>query len=90
MILVGFTVYLERCHYHTHHPDRASFERYGQSRGIPLDKAIHAVRADRIVNVPVALTREEVAKILPVVDGDEHVVVIRASLSKTGRGWSVR
>jgi site-specific recombinase XerD len=30
----------------------------------PLDAAIDAVRADRKVNVPVVLTREEVAKVL--------------------------
>jgi integron integrase len=41
----------------------------------PLDEAINAVRADRKVNVPVVLTREEVARVLPLVEGVAHLVV---------------
>ena len=41
----------------------------------PLDEAINAVRADRKVNVPVVLTREEVARLLPLVEGVSHLVV---------------
>ena len=36
---------------------------------VPLDEAINAVRADRKVNVPVELTREEVAQVIPMVEG---------------------
>jgi len=42
---------------------------------VPLDQAIQAVRADRKANVPVVLTREEVAKVIPLVDGVAHLVV---------------
>jgi integron integrase len=42
---------------------------------VPLDAAIEAVRAERKVNVPVVLTREEVRKVLPLVDGVSHLVV---------------
>ena len=42
---------------------------------VPLDQAIQAVRADRRANVPVVLTREEVAKVIPLVDGVAHLVV---------------
>ena len=41
----------------------------------PLDQAINAVRADRQVAVPVVLTREEVARLLPLVEGVPHLVV---------------
>ena len=42
---------------------------------VPLDKAIDAVRAERKANVPVVLTREEVAKVVPRVEGVSHLVV---------------
>jgi integrase len=42
---------------------------------LPLDKAIDAVRAERKANVPVVLTREEVAKVVPRVEGVSHLVV---------------
>ena len=35
----------------------------------PLDDVIDAVRAERKVNVPVVLTREEVMKVIPWVEG---------------------
>lgn len=41
----------------------------------PLDEAINAVRADRKVNVPVVLTREEVAAVISVLDGTHQIVV---------------
>jgi site-specific recombinase XerD len=42
---------------------------------VPLDQTINAVRAERKINVPVVLTREEVAKVIPLVDGVSHLVV---------------
>jgi hypothetical protein len=42
---------------------------------LPLDKAIDAVRAERKAKVPVVLTREEVAKVVPRVEGVSHLVV---------------
>ena len=48
---------------------------YKQVLKVPLDEAINAVRADRKVNVPVVLTREEVARMLPLVEGVGHLVV---------------
>ena len=42
---------------------------------VPLDQAIQAVRAERKANVPVVLTREEVRKVLPLVEGVSHLVV---------------
>lgn len=41
----------------------------------PLDKEINAVRADRKVNVPVVLTREEVSRVLAIMDGVPQLVV---------------
>ena len=40
-----------------------------------LDQRIDAVRAERKLNVPVVLTREEVARILPLVEGVSGLVV---------------
>jgi site-specific recombinase XerD len=40
---------------------------------VPLDEAIAAVRAERKPNVPVVLTREEVARMLPLVEGVAHL-----------------
>jgi integrase len=42
---------------------------------LPLEKVIDAVRAERKANVPVGLTREEVAKVAPRVEGVSHLVV---------------
>ena len=42
---------------------------------VPLDEAIDAVRAQRKLHVPVVLTRGEVARILPLVEGVSHLVV---------------
>jgi len=42
---------------------------------VPLDESINAVRADRKVNVPVVLTREEVARVIPLVEGVAHLIV---------------
>lgn len=41
----------------------------------PLDEKIHAVRADKKVNLPVVLTREEVAQIIPLLEGANQLVV---------------
>ena len=41
----------------------------------PLDKPINAIRAPRKLNVPVVLTREEVARIIPLMDGTSQLVV---------------
>jgi hypothetical protein len=35
---------------------------------LPLSEAINAVRADRKMNVPVVLTREEVMKVIPLLE----------------------
>ena len=48
---------------------------YNKVLKTPLDEAINAVRADRKAHVPVVLTREEVAKVLPLVEGVSHLVV---------------
>jgi integron integrase len=42
---------------------------------VPLAERIDAVRAERKTNVPVVLTREEVARVLPLVEGVSHLVV---------------
>ena len=41
----------------------------------PLDEVIDAVRADRKVNVPVVLTREEVSRIIAVMEGVPQLIV---------------
>jgi integron integrase len=41
----------------------------------PLDQAINAIRADKKLNLPVVLTREEVMKIIPLVEGVPQLVV---------------
>ena len=48
---------------------------YKQVLNVPLDQAIQAVRAERKANVPVVLTRAEVAQVLPLVEGVSHLVV---------------
>ena len=41
----------------------------------PLDEVIDAVRAERKVNVPVVLTREEVSKVVAVLEGVPQLIV---------------
>jgi len=48
---------------------------YKHVLNVPLDQAIQAVRAERKANVPVVLTRAEVAQVLPLVEGASHLVV---------------
>ena len=40
-----------------------------------LDQEINAVRANRKVNVPVVLTRDEVAKVIPLLEGSSQLIV---------------
>ena len=42
---------------------------------LPLNETINAVRADRKENVPVILTREEVAKVISLMDGVPQLIV---------------
>src|SRR5438105_331344 len=48
---------------------------YRQVLKIPLDEKIDAVRAERKVNVPVVLTSQEVAKVVPFLEGEPHLIV---------------
>src|SRR6266581_1607983 len=48
---------------------------YRQVLKIPLDEKIDAVRAERKVNVPVVLSSQEVAKLLPLLDGEPQLIV---------------
>src|ERR1035437_5571032 len=41
----------------------------------PLDEVIDAVRAERKVNVPMVLTREEVARVIAVMEGVPQLIV---------------
>src|ERR1017187_6988701 len=41
----------------------------------PLDEVIDAVRAERKVNVPVVLTREEVSRVIAVMEGAPQLIV---------------
>jgi integrase len=41
----------------------------------PLDEVIDAVRAERKVNVPVVLTREEVSRVMAVLEGVPQLIV---------------
>ncbi len=41
----------------------------------PLDETIHAVRAEKKLNVPVVLTREKVMKAIPLMDGVSQLIV---------------
>jgi integron integrase len=41
----------------------------------PLDETINAARAEKKLNVPVVLTREEVMKVIPLLDGVPQLVV---------------
>ena len=42
---------------------------------LPLNETINAVRADRKVNVPVVLTREEVVKVISFLEGVRQLIV---------------
>lgn len=42
---------------------------------LPLNETINAVRADRKVNVPVVLTREEVVKVISLLEGAQQLIV---------------
>jgi integron integrase len=48
---------------------------YRQVLKVPLDEKIDAVRAERKVNVPVVLTREEVAKVVSLLGGEAQTIV---------------
>ena len=58
---------------------------YRQVLKAPLDEKIDAVRADRKVNVPVVLTREEVAKVVSLLDG-VSAVCAGTEVSQCGQG----
>jgi integron integrase len=48
---------------------------YKKVLDLPLDKKINAVRADKKVNLPVVLTREEVARVIPLLEGASQLIV---------------
>ncbi len=48
---------------------------YRQVLQQPLNEKIDAVRADRKVNLPVVLTRDEVAKVVALLEGDPQLIV---------------
>ena len=48
---------------------------YKQVLEQPLDARINAVRADKKVNLPVVLTREEVARLIPLLEGTTQLIV---------------
>src|ERR1035441_3298647 len=48
---------------------------YKKVLAMPLDERIDAVRAERKVNVPVVLTREEVSRVLAVMEGVPQLIV---------------
>jgi integron integrase len=48
---------------------------YRQVLKTPLDEKIDAVRAERKTNVPVVLTRDEVAKVVTLLEGEPQIVV---------------
>jgi len=41
----------------------------------PLDKEINAVRAPRKIKIPVVMTREEIAQIIPLMEGTPQLIV---------------
>ncbi len=47
---------------------------YKRVLNYPLDGSIHAVRADKKINVPVVMTREEVATVISLMDGTAQLV----------------
>jgi site-specific recombinase XerD len=48
---------------------------YRQVLKVALNEKINAVRAERKVNVPVVLTREEVAKVVNLMEGESQLIV---------------
>ena len=48
---------------------------YKRVLGQPLDETINAVRAEKKLNVPVVLTREEVMKVIPLLGGTPQLIV---------------
>ena len=48
---------------------------YRQVLKLPLEDQINAVRAERKINLPVVLTREEVVKVLALLEGEPQLVV---------------
>jgi hypothetical protein len=62
---------------------------YKQVLKMPLGEAINAVRADRKVNVPVVLTREEVARVIPLVEGKMIGVIAKNILALVPAGGDV-
>jgi integrase len=42
---------------------------------LPLDEKINAVRAERKVNLPAVLTREEVGRVMPMLEGQPQLIV---------------
>ena len=48
---------------------------YRQVLNLPLDEKINAVRAERKVNLPVVMAREEVARIIPLLQGEPQLIV---------------
>jgi len=52
----------------------------------PLDEIIDAVRAERKVNVPVVLTREEVSRVIVVMEGVPQLIVKPLSNCSTAAG----
>jgi hypothetical protein len=58
---------------------------YQQVLEEPLDEKIYAVRADKKVNLPVVLTREDVVKVIPLVRGPA-----RRGVTMWTRAWRIR
>jgi integron integrase len=48
---------------------------YRQVLKLPLDEKINAIRAERKVNLPVVLTREEVGRVMPMLEGVPQLIV---------------
>ena len=48
---------------------------YRQVLKLPLEEQINAVRAERKVNLPVVLTREEVVKVIALLEGEPQLIV---------------
>jgi hypothetical protein len=48
---------------------------YRQVLKLPLEEKINAVRAERKLNVPVVLTREEVGRVVTLVKGEAELIV---------------
>jgi len=48
---------------------------YRQVLKLTLDEKINAIRAERKVNLPVVLTREEVGRVMPLLEGEPQLIV---------------